>query len=192
MSAGLFTLFGMLVIGVPVALLRDLMRLWQSRAVNFRALSPIEQNVQWASNGAACIIWPIAAAYKLAGGVGVFLSVFAPGTRLVLMGVYAVLAAVGLARFGFGWRRSAGVRDGLLTLRAFIRLALGVFLLCWHLPHDPIAPSLYPWLALALSLVALWLLVTGGVRLAALIRPAGRALPEVESDIDDNEFDWNQ
>jgi hypothetical protein len=45
------------------------------------------------------------------------------------------------------------------------------------------------WAALALWLVALWLLVTGGVRLAALIRPAGRALPDVTDNIDANEFD---
>jgi hypothetical protein len=155
------------------------------RRAKWRTLNPIEQNLQRASHGAAYIILPIAAAAKL-GGVGAVLSGFEPNTRLLLIGAYAVFAAVGLARFGYGWRRSI-VRDGLLAGRAFVKLALGAFLL-YALPDQLIANV---WAALALWLVALWLLVTGAVRFAALVRPAGRALPEVQGDIADNQFDWN-
>lgn len=42
---------------------------------------------------------PVAAAAKL-GGAGAVLSGFTPGARLLLIGAYAVLIAVGLARFG--------------------------------------------------------------------------------------------
>jgi hypothetical protein len=160
------------------------------RRAKWRALNPIEQNLQRASHSVAYIVLPVAAAAKL-GGVDALLSGVDPGARLLLIAAYAVLSAVSLARLAYGWRRCAA-RDGLLTLRAVFKVALGLFLLCWHLPPDAIAPSLYPWLALAQWVAALWLAITGAVRFAALVRPAGRALPIVEDDIAANQFDWDE
>jgi hypothetical protein len=182
---------------VPLVVqLADNLILWvvrrpAARARQWRSLDPIEQNLQRASHGVAYIVFPLAALWLVGPSVvGAFLSGFTPGVRLLLIGACAVWFAVAVGRLYAGWRRIAGLRDGPLAGRAFGKLAVGAFLLYW-LPHGLIASSLDPWAVHVLLLVPLWLAVTGFVRFVLLVRPAGRALPEVEGDIAASEFDWN-
>ena len=163
-----------------------------ARARQWHALNPVEQNLQRASHGAAYIVLPLAALW-LAGPdvIGAFFARCAPAVRFVAGVACAVWFAVAIARLCAGWRRSSTVRDGLLAGRAFCKLPVGGGLLCWRLPHDLLAPWLYPVASGSLFFLGLWLAVTGLVRFVLLVRPAGRALPEVEGDIAAHEFDWN-
>jgi hypothetical protein len=193
-EVGLFYLAG-LVIAIPFMLVRDLRQLAQSHSLNWGRLSPIEQNLRRASHGAAYIVLPLAVLWRVGPDqVGAFLSGVAPGLRLLMIGACAVWFVFAFARLAYGWSRSAGVRDGLLAARAVVKLALGLFLIGWPpaLPPGLIPPYLDPWVALALFLVALWFAVTGFMRFVLLVRPAGRALPEVEDDIATHEFDWDK
>ena len=178
-----------------VCQLADNLILWlvrrpAARVRQFAALNPIEQNLQRCSHGGAYIVLPLVALYRFGPGeVGRFASLgFAPGVRLLADRRGALWFVFAVARFVAGWRRCAGVRDGLLAAGAFVKLAAGfgsVVLLGSNLANDRL-------LAGALFLVPLWLAITGFVRFVVLVRPAGRALPEVEDDIAASEFDWNE
>ena len=167
-----------------------------ARVRQFGLLDPIEQNLQRASHGMAFMLLPVIAALYLFGPGEVGNDVAALGLdprahalASALLGLGVLLFVYGFARFKAGWRRCAGVRDGLLAAGAFVRLAAGVGV-CWVLLGSNLANDRL--LAGALFLVPLWLAITGFVRFVVLVRPAGRALPEVEDDIAASEFDWNE
>jgi hypothetical protein len=158
-----------------------------ARARQWRALSPVEQNLQRASHGAACIVLPIAAYWLI--GPDVVAALFArlpPGARFIAGVAIALWFAFAAARLVAGWRRLGNVREGLLTGRAFCKLAVGAVLLI-VVPRLDLNPPASD----ALFFLALWLAVTGLVRFVVLVRPPGAALPEVQGDIAANEFDWD-
>jgi hypothetical protein len=163
------------------------------RVRQWRVLDEIERNLQRASHGVAYIVLPLEAVW-LTGpdAVGAFLSGFAPSVRLSIIGACAIWFVTAMARCVGGWRRCAGVRDGLLAGRAFFKLAggAGLLMLLQHLPSG-LGVRNGGAAALALLLVPSWLAVTGFVRFVILVRPAGSARPEVETNIADSEFDWN-
>jgi hypothetical protein len=176
-----------LLIALPFALLGSLLRL-AGGTERWRRLDPTEQNLQRCSHGAVCALLPVAAVFALQGTVTArFLGQY-PAAALLLIGAAVPLMVCGIARFVAGWRRCAGVRDGLLTLRAFVKLCIGAGLALLVLSAGPMLRDA----RFALLLLPLWLLVTGLVRFVLVARLAGRALPLVEEEIAAREFTWDE
>jgi hypothetical protein len=163
------------------------------RARQWRALDPVEQNLQRASHGAAYAVLPLVAGWLVGSQAVVALfSGFAPAARVCMIGACAIWFVAAIARCVGGWRNCAGVRDGFLAARAFTKLTSGATLLVL-LHHPSVGWNVRNGnVLLALFLVSSWLIVTGLVRFVILVRPAGSALPEVEANITNNEFDWNR
>jgi hypothetical protein len=192
-GAGMFYLVGLLVIA-PFVLVRDLVQMRRRRQQRQAAavpLSPLEINLRLASWGAAFITLPLAILWRAGlDRLGVFLSTFTAGARLLFVAGGILWFAVAFVCLVTGWRACAGPRNGLLVLRAFGKLTLGAFGLYWWALRDA-APAGDPF-ALVLLLAVLWLLVTGLVRFLILARLRSAALGEVEGDIAAREFDWDQ
>jgi hypothetical protein len=188
-GVGAFALFG-LILMLPFDL-------WRAQSQKWASLSPIEQNLQRASHGIAFGLLVPLGAVAIFGNRSIVEAVAAvpadplghglPAAGLVVLLIY------GIARFVVGWRRSAGVRDGLLATRAIIKLAIGTGLTVWMLNNlhfnwsDPSDKQR----AFALFVLPLWLAITGSVRFLLLVHPASRALGLVEENIADGEWHWD-
>jgi hypothetical protein len=169
---------------VGLLLLTPLM-MWHERSQRFRTLSPVEQNLQRASHGAALIVLVGLFVYFIIGldAARAWFPQFVrypndswPGLLLVLPVVY------GLARFLPGISRSWGQRDALLAMRALVKIAVGV-VGGWFLVSEPVARELAQnlWtalLSLALVGVAIWCIITGAVRFV-LLTMTGRRQPKM-------------
>ena len=119
------TLIGWLVWRLPHRLFSE----WHN-SQKFRNLSPTEQSLRRASHGLAYMLLPPVAFFWLTGSggiVGNFIGAVAadPVTHWLPIAAAAPVMVIGLVRLIGGWRRSAGIRDGMLAGRAFIKLAIG-------------------------------------------------------------------
>jgi hypothetical protein len=157
--------------------------MWYERSQKFHLLSPVEQNLRRASHGFTLATFVLVAVFGVYGWrvLGFFpLLVTNPAAALLAVVVFGGLFAYGLARFLAGVRRSAGVRDGLLASRAFIKffigLAAAVFLYrsmnagAWGNGENMWA-AMPPFLLMG---VALWCILTGAVRFVLTIGIRGR------------------
>ena len=169
--------------------------LWWRHNRNWRFLNPVEQNLQRTSHSAAMIVFVI-----LALAVNVWLDgwrefgalfpwmIAHPGDAWLPVALGCALVAVGVARFLAGAHRVAGVRDGLLQSRAFVKLALGggvtgYLVAMW--PWGQLGASLPGFLAVAaVFLVGVWLLATGAVRFL-LLTFGGRRQPKMPPAVSD-------
>lgn len=188
-GAGIICLFGLILL-VPF-------QMWRERLQKWATLSPIEQNLQRASQGIALAVLVPFGALAIFGKRGIGDAVAAVPVDPVGHGLpAAALAALliyGIARFVVGWRRCAGVREGLLATRAFIKLAISSALTMWMFSNLQ-----FDWnntdgqeVAFAYLVLPLWLAITGAVRFVLLVRPAGRALSFVEDNIAAGEWNWD-
>jgi hypothetical protein len=188
-GAGAFALLG-LILFVPF-------EIWRERSQKWASLSPIEQNLQRASHGIALgVLVPFGTlaifGKRSIADAAAAVPVDPVGHGLPAAGLAALLL-YGVARFVVGWRRSAGVREGLLATRAFIKLAIGTTVTVWVLSnlqfdwHNAAGQQV----AFAFLVVPLWLAITGAVRFLLLVRPAGRALSLVEENIAVSEWSWD-
>jgi len=179
-------------LGALVGLLLMLpFQLWRERSQKFQRLSPVEQNLQRASHGAALIVLVLLAvifAFRVRDIPGFFIRAATdpadawPGLLLL------VPLAYGLARFLAGVRRSWGVRDGLLATRSFVKLAIGG-LGWWLLWTDAVLRVTAPnfWLALCsllLTVLAIWWFVSGTVSFL-LLTFGGRRQPKMPPAVSD-------
>jgi len=195
----MFYIAGLLLIGVPLALLRDLWRLTprlQMQARRPREVTQVEINLRRTSRGAAFTLLLPFSAVVICGKPGIKTAVAAfalnypAAVGLAALGL-AALFVFGLAQCVAGWRRSAGVRDGLLATRAFIKLAIGAGLALW-LYVDLVTPATDRLAVVAILLCPLWLVITGAVRFVLLMRRGRAAVPLVEGDIAAKEFSWDE
>jgi hypothetical protein len=173
-------------------------QMWAERSRSFQRLSPLEQNLQRASHGAAVIVLVLIAVFFTFGIAGVLLFVphlvtnFAdtwPGLLVLVPLAYAI------PRLVAGVRRCQGARDGLLATRAAVKFLLGLVALpvLWSNTVARVAAPDF-WLAcgwLLLNAVAVWLIVTGAVRFALLMWPRRAAYTMVADSIAANEFQWD-
>lgn len=181
--AGIVTLVGMLLL-LPFQLLFALAgtgrRLWLMNAQRRRFLTPHELNLRRASHPAGVLAVLLTTHALYAARFGSALA--ALNDHHLLMSLAAVAIIGGLVPFLVGVRRSAGLRDGILTMRAAFRIALGLVLVFWlaRLPvaaFDAGAQGEYGEAFRQTALLfGLWFLVTGGMRLLLLTVGGGSAL----------------
>jgi hypothetical protein len=188
-GAGIITLCGLILL-VPF-------EIWRERSRKWATLSPLEQNLQRASHGIAFGVLVPFGALAMFGKRGIGEAVAAVPVDPVGHGLpaaaLAALLVYGIARFVVGWRRSAGIREGLLATRAFIKLAIGSALTVWLLskPQFDWNETAGQQVAVAFLVLPLWLTITGVIRFVLLVRPAGRALSLVEENIAAGEWNWD-
>lgn len=174
--------------------------MWAERAQRFRALSPIEQNLQRASHGAALVVLTLLigyGAYGVGGGLGLIAWVIHdPASAWLPAALVAGLLLYGGARFLAGVRRGAGMRDGLLAARAVLKLAAGAALTFLPISHGATVAGLisFPdqaWWITPVWLIGVWCLVTGAVRLAMLtLGGGGGGRRSVEKHIEGRKIVW--
>lgn len=173
---------------VPLAVqFADGVLLWvfrrpQARLQNWRTLDPVEQNLQRASHGAALVGLVLLAAVDTPDSAVSFIRSHAPAGMWPGLLLLPPLA-YGLVRFLVGVYRSWGMRDGMLTWRAVVKIAVGIVLL-FYVPFDKglilrLASSVSSYATLRESwelallvlvpLAAYWCLVTGIVRFVLAI-----------------------
>ncbi len=183
---------------VPLAVqLADGVLLWvfrrpQARLHNWRSLNPVEQNLQRASHGAALVGLVLLAAIDTPDSVIAFVRSHMPASMSPGLLLLPPLA-YGLVRFLVGVYRSWGMRDGMLTWRAVVKIAVGIVLLV-YVPFDyglilRFAASVRSYatllelswqlaLLVLVPLAAYWCLVTGVVRFVLAISGGFRFRPK--------------
>lgn len=183
--------------------------MWAERARKFQQLSPLEQNLRRASHGAAWMAFVPLLAFGVYGVKGVewfFQTLWNHpedvGVPAAFFGIVLIYNAI---RLIVGLNRLRGCpRDGLLAVRAFVKLSVGaaviVFFLRIHYDlaarsYDSLAhgvePSSFDFLwGIAIFLTAFWCLVTGAVRFLLLISGGGNALRLVNRQIQQNTVVW--
>lgn len=169
---------------VGLLLLSPLM-MWHERSQRFRMLSPIEQNLQRASHGAALIVLVLLFVYFIVGlnEARAWFPSFMRNPSDAWPGLLLVLpVAYGLPRFLTGAKRCWGQRDALLAMRALVKIGVGAAGV-WFLTSNEVAREFSPnlWTALillALVAVAIWCLITGVVRFV-LLTMGGQRQPKM-------------
>ena len=190
-GAGILTLLAAFLV-VPF-------QMWAESQQKWRMLDPVEQNLRRASQGFALVVFVLLAVfylYGVSGVAGFFVNLVTnPGQAWPAAVFFGGLIAYGLVRFLVGARRLAGVRDGLRTASALVKLALGlaVTLYLWRTyPWGQLVASAWGFYGLALVFaVALWNVLTGAVRVAVLSWPRGSAYELVSGHIEQEEFTWD-
>jgi hypothetical protein len=169
---------------VPLAVqLADGLLLWvfrrpQARLHKWRSLNPVEQNLQRASHGAALVGLVLLAVVAAPDSITAFVRSHAPAGMSPGLLLLPPLA-YGLVRFLAGVRRSWGISDGLLAVRAVVKIVAGTVLL-FYIPYlrvivrsaaamNDFATLRELALVVLVPLAAYWCIVTGVVRLVLAI-----------------------
>jgi hypothetical protein len=192
-GGGIFTLVGLLV-AMPFAAIADWFKF-------IRGLPPGHQELTKACHGTGMLAL-LGSWFWLTGGIVDYVNAFVrdPGNPVMWI-------APALVSWGLGWvlinARYAAQAIGrphrvTLVWRSLLKLAVGGFAWSWTGAFDHPAPatdaSLWPgFLSLALSVVAVWCLSTGAMKLLLMLWGGGRdeAYPLVAEDIAAHEFDWD-
>jgi hypothetical protein len=183
-NGGLGEVVGLLI-ALPFVALADWFK-W------IKQLPPGQQELAKACHGIGMLAL-LAFWFRLAGGFGDFVAMLMlhPGNPL-----YWIPA--GIAAWGLGWfllnarfAAQAVVRPYRATMivRGLIKIAGGCAI--WAYARDTEAG----WIALLLSVVAVWCMATGAAKVLLMIWGGGRggdAYPLVADDIAVNEFDWDR
>jgi hypothetical protein len=174
------------------------------RAMSFRQLGPVEQNLQRAANGAALVILTLLLLFGLyrAGTLASLLytaaNVGGEGDQWIVLAAFVVPLVYGAVRCHAGFQRLRYLPpEPLYRARAFVKLALGIAAAVYLdnigepvgrvLASTGMDAALYT----AAYLLAGWLVITGAIRLYVTSRPQpGDARGRVIDDIDDNEWKW--
>jgi hypothetical protein len=173
----------------PLMLLLERLETW-------RRLSPVEQNLQRASHGFAFVFFALLAAYLF--GLRLIL-----GTLPLVFGNHPVDAwpgaaflgvfGYGLVRFVFGIRRVRGFRDGILAMRALVKLTAGGGIV-WYVwrtfPFTITGASLREVAFQAVVAGGFWMVITGTVRFVLMVGGGSSAYGAVATHIAATNFQW--
>jgi hypothetical protein len=192
MEGGLITLFAGLLL-TPILI-------WVERQQRWRTLDPLEQQLRRASEGFGLISAALAAVFLYfrfpESGHFVVGQCANFGGAGILAAVTALLLVLGYIRFAAGWRRCAGVRDGLKQCGAVARFAAGVVLTVYFARTFGwiyFGPSIWACVAERIGVFAgFWLIVVGAVRFAALAQYVKPGRIEVEDHERDSGFSWDE
>jgi hypothetical protein len=161
-----------------------------------KQLPPHEQALARASHGAGIIAFVLLVGFGLfgVGGVGAFFVAVAghPDDLWKPALLLAVVMGWGITWFIVGVKRASGLRDGLLTTRAIVKLAGGLGGLI-YLSRIPAKPDTSVWVYLGVAfgfLAVLWCLVTGAVKVLLLTVSGGDALSRVARQIRNRTVVW--
>jgi hypothetical protein len=188
---------------LPFALLRDALRWKQNHAQRQRLLTEHEKNLRLAARPPAifAVLWALTAMLPDGGappppppGWEHYSELLHAFFGIAAYAITGALLIAGLVTCAVGVWRCAGVRDGILTLRAVIWLAVGGALMFWVRTWPVTVPADTDGVVAAagdaLRLVGLWLLVGNGVRFLLLTVPTSGALTKVRRAIDRNRNQW--